>query len=115
MRTLTRTIAVVLFTLLSFSMANSSPDSDNALIGRARGVLSDCLQQYYSNPIYEVGAAVETTGICFVQGFLHRVTFYAGPKCTGNGPCPAFATRLVGTVDFGCEGEVIGSECVGAQ
>jgi hypothetical protein len=111
MKTLKKTIAAVVLTLLTFTAVNAQAPGDDALIGKAHGAAHDCLQPYLSNPIYEVGSSIETTGICFVEGFLKRVTFYAGPACHGPGPCPAFATRIVATVDFGCEGEVIGVTC----
>jgi len=111
MKTLKKTIVAVVFTLLSFTTANAQATKDAALLGKAHGEAHECLQPYNSNPIYEVSSSIETLGICFVQGFIKRVTFYAGPACHGQGPCPTFPTVIIATVDFGCEGEVTNVTC----
>lgn len=96
--------------LLFLTNVKAQATSDNALEGKARGAAHECLQAY-TGGVYEITSTTEVTGICFVQGFTYRVSFYAGPKCNGTGPCPAFPTRLVATVDFGCAGEVFGVTC----
>lgn len=99
-------LAVALTVTLS-----ANAQSDNSFIGKAHGAAHDCLQPYLG-PTYEIDAFVEETSICFVSGSLHTVTFTAGPKCNGNGPCPTFPTRIIATVDFNCEGEVVSVNCV---
>jgi hypothetical protein len=108
MKKLIQTTAIVLFTVLCFTSAQAQ--SDNSLEGRARGAAHECLQPYQGGT-YEITSNTDVTGICFVEGFTHRVSFYAGPKCNGKGPCPAFPTVLVATVDFGCEGEILNVTC----
>jgi hypothetical protein len=100
----------VLCMLLFLTTVKAQSTNPNALEGRARGAAHECLQPYHSG-IYEITASTDVTGICFVQGFTYRVSFYAGPKCNGTGPCPTFPTRLIATVDFGCEGEILAMNC----
>jgi hypothetical protein len=100
----------VLLMCLCFTNVKAQATNDNALEGKARGAAHECLDAYHSG-IYEISSSTEVTGICFVEGFTYRVSFYAGPKCNGTGPCPAFPTVLVATVDFGCEGEVFAVTC----
>lgn len=109
MNTIKKSI-VALVAIFAFSFAaNAQSTNDQALIGKAREAAKECLQPY--NGSYEITASVEVTGICFVEGYTYKVTFAAGPKCSGTGPCPAFATILVATVYFDCDGNVISSEC----
>lgn len=96
--------------LLFFTNVKAQATSDNALEGKARGAAHECLQGYNSGS-FEITTSTEVTGICFVEGFLYRVSIYVGPKCNGTGPCPAFPTVLAATVDFGCGGEVFGVTC----
>jgi hypothetical protein len=98
----------VLCMLLFLTTARAQSTNENSLEGRARGAAHECLQQYNGN--YDITATTDVTGICFVQGFTYRVTFTARPKCSGPGACPFFAV-LVASVDFGCEGELIGVTC----
>ena len=108
MKKLIKATAVVLF--MTFCFTNANAQSDNSLEGRARGAAHECLQPYHGG-LYEITTSTDVTGICFVEGFTHRVSIYAGPKCNGNGPCPTFPTVLVATVDFGCEGEIMNVIC----
>jgi|GEM_PF-6879942 len=96
--------------MLLFLTTAKAQSNDNSLEGRARGAAHECLQPYH-NGTYEITSSTDPVSICFVQGFIYRVSFYAGPKCNGQGPCPAFPTRLVATVDFGCEGEILAVTC----
>ena len=110
MKNLSKVVMVITFTIFAFA---ASAQSDNSLIGRARIAAKECLDVYNGNNFIDVGANVETVGICFVSGELKRVNFYAGPNCLPNNkPCPSFATRLVATVDFDCEGNIIAVTCL---
>jgi len=101
---------VMLFTVISFSTVKAQSTNDEALIGKARGAAHECLQPYLGS-FYSIGSSVEVSGICFVEGFLYRVTFYAGPNCSGPNPCPSFVTRIIATVDLDCGGNVFGVNC----
>lgn len=105
MKKLISTLALLLALTVSL---NVNAQSDNSLIGRARGAAHECLQPYHGN--YEINASVETISICFVSGEINRVTFTASPKCSGNGPCPFFEI-LVATVEFDCDGNVASVNC----
>jgi hypothetical protein len=83
--------------------------NDQQLIGKARGAAHECLQPYLSSGI-AVDANVETTGICFVSGGLHKVTFYTTVRCNVE-PCPRPASEIIATVYFGCEDTVMSVEC----
>lgn len=94
-------LAAALFFGTSAANAQGNGGSDEVLMHKAIGAAAECLQDYRS-PLYEITANVEVIGICFVEGFIRRVTIYAGPNCNGDGPCPAFPTRAVATVDYLC-------------
>lgn len=101
------TTLTLLFCGTSLSAQNGG--NDNGLIGKARGAAHDCLQPYHSQGI-AIAAGVETTGICFVSGELHKVTFYTTVKCH-NEPCPKIASMLVATVYFDCDDNVSYVDC----
>ncbi|TNE54847.1 MAG: hypothetical protein EP338_05895 [Bacteroidetes bacterium] len=104
--------AVAALSIFCFSFANAQNNlGDNQLIGIARGAAHECLQDYQGN-FYSIGANVETVGICFVEGFLKKVTFYAGPNCMPNQPCPSFPTVPVAEVLIDCDNKVISVTCL---
>lgn len=103
-----KNLVIALFAVVAFSFAASAQNADNALIGKAKGVAHECLQNKPAG--WEVSASIETVGICFVEGFIQRVTFYAEYKCHAEN-CPKVAARLLATVDFDCEGNVISYNC----
>ena len=105
----TALVAVITFCSVSFASAQSS--GDQQLVGIATGAAHDCLQIYRGN-FYELSSSVETTGICFVEGFLKEVTFYAGPNCNGAQPCPAFPTFPVARVTLDCNNNVTSVSCL---
>ncbi|MFL5753015.1 MAG: hypothetical protein ACJ76F_06380 [Bacteroidia bacterium] len=109
MKNLLKTLSVIFVFVATFS-ANAQSGNDNSLIGKARGAAHECLQPYHGS-FYQIDASVETIAICFVSGELSRVTFTAGPNCSGPGPCPAFPTRIIATVEFDCEGNVASVTC----
>ena len=96
-----KTIFALLIAVCAFTNLNAQ-SNDNSLIGRARAAAHDCLQPYAG---YEITASVQSTNECG-----NTVTFAAGPRCTGNGPCPFFEI-LVATVEFDCDGNVISVTC----
>src|ERR1043166_2250819 len=104
MKKLLTSLAVLVTVITTAGTSYAQATSPSALEGRARGAAEECLQPYRGS-FYEISSSTSVTGICFVEGFTYRVSFYAGPNCKGPGPCPAFPTVLVATVDFGCEGE----------
>lgn len=107
MKSILKPIAIIAF--LSFGATVNAQSNNNNLIGKARGAAANCLNNYYSEGI-AIGASVETTGICFVSGELHKVTFYTTIKCH-NEPCPKPASYLVATVYFDCSDNVTSVEC----
>ncbi len=103
------TLGTTLTLLFVGTSLNAQSNNDNGLIGKARGAAADCLQPYHSQGI-AIAAGVETTGICFVSGSLHKVTFYTTVICH-NDPCPKPASILVATVYFDCDNNVSSVEC----
>lgn len=101
--------AILAFLFLGTSLNAQNGGNDNALIGKARGAAANCLNDIYSQGI-AIAASVETTGICFVSGSLHKVTFYTTVKCHTE-PCPRPASYLVATVYFDCDNNVSFVEC----
>jgi hypothetical protein len=107
MKNLLKFTAALLF---AFSVVTVNAQSnDNSLIGKARGAAHECLTPYLNS--HDVDAFADVTGICIAGGFLHRVTFTAGPKCPPNQVCPLFPTVIIATVDFDCEGNIIAVNC----
>ena len=99
---------------LATKAQNNNPN-DNQLIGMAHSAVSQCLSDAHQQD-RTIEACVETTGICFFQGFLKRVIFCSVPSChdTPNQPCPRpFGPYVVATVDFACGANIIGSTCTG--
>lgn len=96
-------VTIFLLSFVSFSQSN-----DNSLIGKAKGAAHECLQNAPSG--WQISGSTETIGICFVEGFITRVTLYAEFRCHSEN-CPKVAARLLATVDFDCEGNVISSTC----
>lgn len=108
MKSILKSIAVMAFLFLGANV-NAQSNNDNNLIGKARGAAAQCLSYYHSQGI-AIGASVEATGICFVSGSLHKVTFYTTIKCH-NEPCPKPASYLVATVYFDCDNNVSSVVC----
>lgn len=106
MKNVSKLVVVFAFSMMAFTAA---AQNENGLIGIARNVAHDCIQFAAD---YDISASVETTGICFVSGSLHRVTFVGTPKCRGNEICPLIAL-LVATVDFDCDNNPTLVYCAG--
>lgn len=103
------TIGTTLALLFVGTSVNAQSGNDNQLLAKARHAAADCIKNYTTANTTVVGQ-VETTGICFVSGELHKVTFYTTVKCHQE-PCPKPASILVATVYFGCDDNVTLVEC----
>ncbi len=107
MKKIVSILFVVLFSALTFTKVNAQ-SNDQALIGKARAAAHDCLQPYESN--FEITAGVQVGASCENGGNEKTVIFAAGPRCTGNGPCPLFLI-FVASVSFDCNGDVVAVNC----
>ena|ERR1051326_6013200 len=107
MKNISISILVLLFVC---AFTTSKAQSDQSFIGQATGAAHDCLQPYEGG-LFQISSSVETTTACENGGSEHLVTFAAGPRCNGNGPCPLFPTRIVATVLFDCDGNIIAVTC----
>lgn len=103
------TLGTTLTLLLAGTSLNAQNGNGNNLIGKARGAASQCINNYTSQG-YDIVGGVETTGICFVSGSLHKVTFWAKVKCNSE-ICPQVMAALVATVYFDCDNNVSLVEC----
>lgn len=103
------TLGTTLTLLLAGTSLNAQNGNDNNLIGKARGAASQCINDYTAQG-YDIVGGVETTGICFVSGSLHKVTFWAKVKCNSE-ICPQVMAALVATVYFDCDNNVSSVEC----
>ena len=107
-KSILKSTAVLAFLFLGANLSAQS-GNDNNLIGKARGAAADCLNEYHSQGI-AIAANVQTTGICFVSGSLHKVDFYTTINCHKQ-PCPKPFSVLVATVYFDCDNNVTSVEC----
>lgn len=103
------TIGTTLTLLLAGTSLNAQNGNDNGLIGKARGAAANCINDYTAQG-YNIVGGVETTGICFVSGSMHKVTFYAQMKCNSE-ICPMVMAALVATVYFDCDNNITSVEC----
>lgn len=114
MKSFTKVIGVLALTFaLSFTANTADAQSTNGLFGKARGELSQCLNNY-NGPLYEIGFSLAVVD-CFTQPcpVAYIVFVSAGPNCQPNQvPCPAFPTILVGTVEFDADGKVVNSNSI---
>lgn len=108
-KTILSIVTAIAFVMIGNAASAQSNNNDNNLIGRARGAASECLTPYLSQG-YAIDGQVETTGICFVSGSMHSVTFYTTSHCN-NEPCPKPFSKLVATVYFDCDNNVMSVEC----
>jgi hypothetical protein len=107
-----------LLLVLGTGVVQAQSQSDNALIGRARGALASCVGQAQQVAPTPIQSRVDVISACFATGFIKRVTFYYiifGPICNPaiDPECvPALPLyQEVGTVDFDCDGQVISASC----
>lgn len=108
-KTIFKATTVLAFLFLGTSLNAQNGGNNNGLIGKARGAASDCINNYTAQG-YDIAANVETTGICFVSGSLHKVTFYAKVKCNSE-ICPQVMAAMIASVYFDCDNNVSSVEC----
>lgn len=101
------TSLTLLFCGTSLNAQNSG--NDNQLISKARHAAADCIKNTLPEGMIATGS-VETTGICFVSGELHKVTFYSTIRCNQE-PCPRPMSILLATVYFDCDDNITLVEC----
>lgn len=116
MKNFMKTFAVAGMLAAVFMVFNtvSAQNSEGYYIGKAHAEVGSCVGQAHGGGPSQIQASVYTTSICFVSGNTTRVDFYQvfGVPCNpSQNPCPRPFVRLVATVDFGCDDEVIGSVC----
>ncbi|MCR9171574.1 MAG: hypothetical protein NXI10_03720 [bacterium] len=116
------TLALVLMASASFAAAatggngdepkteatTSNYPTDQALAGQAVAALQqECGNQHNG---WQWQTSVSTISTCFASGFIKQVYVYATPNCPPNQPCIQ-VIQLIGTVQFGCDGDVISVNC----
>jgi hypothetical protein len=107
-------LAVVVMLAFAFSASAQSYPSNEALVKEAEKEVKQCLNDA-REPGTEVVSEVETVSICIVSGFITEVKFYVVPKCKdkpNQPPCPRPFPVHAATVTFGCDGNIIASECI---
>lgn len=88
--------------------ATSNYPTDQALAGLAVAALQQqCGNQHTG---WQWQTNVTTISACFAGGFIKQVFVYATPNCPPNQPCIQ-VIQLVGTVQFGCDGDVLSVNC----
>lgn len=92
--------------------AGARANGDQRLVAKALRdpALRACLKDARA-PGYEINATATTVSICIVSGFIQRVDFTKDPRCRTNQVCPKLPSLLVGSAEFGCEGELLGTTC----
>ena len=109
MKKIILTFSAVLFLMFFSTSMFAQTTKGNSLVSRANAAASLCISDYRAKG-YDIKSTVETTGICFVSGELHKVTFYATVRCRTN-PCPRPFVYLVASVYFDCDNNIISVEC----
>ena len=101
----------LLLTCFSFGYSQGNgngPNNDQALIARAQAAWrGQCDIQHAG----QIGGNVQVVSSCFVDGFVRRVYLYPIIQCN-QAPCPLILVILLGTVDFDCDGNIIGVTCL---
>jgi len=101
------TTLILLF--LTTAINAQQAKGENKLVAKARQAASDCIDPYVAQGISVVGQ-VETVGICFASGELHKVSFFTTVKCNKL-PCPKPVSILVASVYFDCSENITLVEC----
>jgi hypothetical protein len=103
--------AIALSLMAPVSTASAKPDGYYK--AKAKQEVSDCLGAYDTggSSIVAINSSVEVVSACFASGFITRVNFYTEPNCQPNQPCPLFLSKLVASVEFGCDDEIISGTC----
>ncbi len=103
---------VALFGLLSTTV---TAQSNNNLIGKAKGELATCMAQY-QGPDYTIDGYIAIVD-CFTQPcpVAYLVTLVACPTCNPNNPndlCSRRPCISIGNVEFDDQGNVVGSNSI---
>ena len=86
--------------------ATTKTTNENQLIAIAKQALkSSC-----NDTGGKLQASVNVISACFAGGFITEVTFYRKPNCPPNQVCIQ-VIETVGTVQLGCDNQVIGVSC----
>ncbi len=95
----------------SFTSIDNGNGNENSLIGRAHSEVAQCLAAAQV-PGMRYEASVSVISSCFAGGFIRTVYFYQVPaQPCHQEPCPRPAVRLVASVQYGCDDDIIGSTC----
>jgi len=105
--TFSTTLFLMFFATSMFSQSES--EKWHSLIGRAKAAASVCIADYRAKGL-DIKPVVETNGICIVLGELQKVSFYAVERCQSV-PCPRPLPKLVASVYFDCDVNIISVEC----
>lgn len=104
-----------LIAMLSFFSLNANAQSDNGLIGKARGELAQCINDYPAND-WEVFGAVAVVN-CVTQPcpIAKEATIWVCPICNPNNPndiCSRRPCIQIGTVSFDAQGHIVDSRSI---
>lgn len=104
---------MTLVAVLFLSLGSLFAQSENGLIGKARGAAHDCLSNYNGKD-WQVGVFVNSSP-CIVSGQITTVYFYAAPvmpPCDPEvAPCPVPLPIVVAEVSFDCDGQLSNVVC----
>jgi hypothetical protein len=111
-KTMMATLALVLLTTFTSNAFAGGDKPDAYYVGKAHSEVGSCIGAAHGGGPSTIVSYVQTVSVCFVSGYLKQVSFYQvfGPPCHQE-PCPRPFVRLVATVDFGCDDEIVGSTC----
>ncbi|ETX04679.1 MAG: hypothetical protein ETSY2_27425 [Candidatus Entotheonella gemina] len=104
-------VAMLLVTGFVASAASHSDLSDDSYKRKALRELRDCIDAA-REPGYRFIAQIEIGMACRDGRFPKTVSIFQVPRCNASDePCPRPIAELVGTVEFGCDGEILSSSC----
>lgn len=117
MQNLKRVVAVMfVFSATFFTAFNAKAQqsNDKLLFAAAHSVpsVNQCVAEARKGG-WNIRYQTETTGICFVDGFLSTVSIYKIGRCHSPEMCSRvrLAAFLVAEVNLDCENNVIGYTC----
>lgn len=106
-----------LLSLIAFAflaVGSTFAQSDNGLIGRARGAAHDCLHNY-SVTDWNHFSGISTSETCPDGNLLKQVIFYVRPILPPCIPseeiCPTPHPIVIAVVSFDCDGNIISTSC----
>ena len=95
---------------LCVSSVSFAQASEGRLKAIAKKEMRECLADAEPSN-WDMESSVSTVGNCLVDGSLRDVNFYLSYPCRPNQVCPRVADRLVATVSFGCDDEILYAQC----